>query len=132
MTTRPALLESIDPDLHIGGKRRPASDGATIEVRDPATEGIIASVASASIEDGLAAVEAASEAGPQWAATSPRERGEILRRAYTLFVDRGEEFAELMSLENGKALADAQGEAAYAAESSAGSRRRPSATGARS
>jgi succinate-semialdehyde dehydrogenase/glutarate-semialdehyde dehydrogenase len=114
--TRSELLESTDTDLHIGGKRRSASDGATIEVRDPATEDVIATVGSASIEDGLAAVEAAHEAGPQWAATSPRERGEILRRAFTLLVDRAEAFAELMVLENGKALADARGEAAYAAE----------------
>jgi succinate-semialdehyde dehydrogenase/glutarate-semialdehyde dehydrogenase len=116
MTTRPALLESVDPDLHIGGKRRSASDGATIDVLDPATEKVIATVASASVEDGLAAVEAAHEAGPPWAATPPRERGEILRRAFGLMTDRTEEFAELMVLENGKALADAQGEAVYAAE----------------
>jgi succinate-semialdehyde dehydrogenase/glutarate-semialdehyde dehydrogenase len=73
-------------------------------------------VADGSVEDGLAAVSAAAEAGPAWAATAPRQRAEILRRAWELMTDRADEIATLISLENGKALVDAKGETTYAAE----------------
>lgn len=102
--------------LYIDGSWRAASDGAEIEVLDPASEEVIASVASASVEDGLAAVEAAHRALPAWAATAPRRRAEILRKAFELMSARAEDFAKLMSQENGKALKDARSEAAYAAE----------------
>ncbi|MDB5825172.1 MAG: Succinate semialdehyde dehydrogenase [Herminiimonas sp.] len=68
------------------------------------------------MEEGIAAVNAAYAAGPAWAATAPRKRGEILRKAFELMTARLEWFAQLISLENGKALPDARGEAAYAAE----------------
>jgi succinate-semialdehyde dehydrogenase/glutarate-semialdehyde dehydrogenase len=85
-------------------------------VVDPATEDAITEVASASPEDGLAAVGAAAAALPLWAARPPRERGECLRRAYELMMQRSEQLARLMVVENGKALRDARGEIAYAAE----------------
>ena len=100
----------------IGGVWRPASDGAAFDVVDPATGEVIASVASASVDDGLAAVTAAHNALESWAATAPRDRGEILRRAFELMSDRAEEISELIVRENGKALPDARGETAYAAE----------------
>ncbi|TVT26122.1 NAD-dependent succinate-semialdehyde dehydrogenase [Amycolatopsis acidiphila] len=103
-------------ELFIGGAWRPASDGARISVADPATEQEIASVASGSVADGLDAVTAAHRAGPGWAATAPRERAEILRRAFDLMTERTDELAALIVLENGKTLADARGEVAYAAE----------------
>ncbi len=109
-------LAGLKTGLYIGGQWRPASDGAVIEVDDPATEEVIAKVASASVADALAALDAAYAAGPAWAARPPRERGEILRKAFELFIERKEEFARLMVRENGKALTDARGEAAYAAE----------------
>ena len=102
--------------LYIDGAWRAASDGAEIEVLDPASEEVIASVASASVDDGLAAVDAAHRALPAWTATAPRRRAEILRRAFELMTARAEDFAKLMSQENGKALKDARSEAAYAAE----------------
>jgi len=102
--------------LYIDGAWRAASDGAAIEVFDPASEEVITSVASASIEDGLAAVDAAHRALPAWAATAPRRRAEILRKAFELMTARAEDLAKLMSQENGKALKDARSEAAYAAE----------------
>jgi len=102
--------------LYIDGTWCAATDGAELEVFDPATEEVIASVASASIEDGLAAVESAHRALPSWAATAPRRRAEILRKAFELMTERAEDFAKLMSQENGKALKDARSEAAYAAE----------------
>ena len=52
----------------------------------------------------------------EWAATPPRERGEILRRAFEAIMDRADDFAELMSLEMGKTVAEAKGEVAYGAE----------------
>ena len=79
---------SVRTGLYIDGAWRAASDGAELEVLDPASEEVIASVASASIEDGLAAVEAAHRALPAWAATAPRRRAEILRKAFELMTER--------------------------------------------
>ncbi len=105
----------VPTGLLIGGKWTPGSAG-TLAVTDPATEEPIAEVASATTEDALAAVAAAHEALPRWAATPPRERGECLRRAHALMMERAEAIARLMVLENGKALRDARGEVIYAAE----------------
>jgi succinate-semialdehyde dehydrogenase/glutarate-semialdehyde dehydrogenase len=107
---------SVRTGLYIDGAWRTASDGASIEVLDPAREEAIASVASASIEDGLAAVDAAHRALPAWAATAPRRRAEILRKAFELMTERALDLAKLISQENGKALKDARSEATYAAE----------------
>ena len=103
-------------DLYIGAKWVPASDGGRFDVRDPATGRTIASVANGTEEDAIAAVDAAEQAAEDWAARSPRERAEILRRAWELMTARLEELARLVTLENGKALPDARGEVAYAAE----------------
>ena len=103
-------------ELHIGGKDMPASDGARFDVTDPATGTVITSVADGTVEDATAAVEAAAAAASQWAATAPRQRAEILRRAFELMTRDAEDYARLISLENGKALPDARGEVAYAAE----------------
>jgi succinate-semialdehyde dehydrogenase / glutarate-semialdehyde dehydrogenase len=111
-----ATVRNAPTDLLIGGHWRPASDGARISVLNPATGAELASVASGAVEDGLAAVAAAHGAGPAWAATAPRARAEILRRAFELMTARAEDLATLIVLENGKALADARGEVAYAAE----------------
>jgi succinate-semialdehyde dehydrogenase/glutarate-semialdehyde dehydrogenase len=83
---------------------------------DPASEAVIADVADAGEADALAAVAAAAAAGAAWAAVAPRERGEILRRAFELLIRHREAFARLITLESGKALAEARGEATYAAE----------------
>jgi succinate-semialdehyde dehydrogenase / glutarate-semialdehyde dehydrogenase len=101
-------------DLFIGGKWRPGAD--RFDVFDPATSELITTVANASVEDGLAAVDAAEAAAADWAATAPRRRAEILRRAFELMTARAEDLARLIAWENGKALADARGEVAYAAE----------------
>jgi succinate-semialdehyde dehydrogenase / glutarate-semialdehyde dehydrogenase len=110
------VLSKVPTDLFIGGTWRAASEGGRFDVTDPATGEVIAQVADGSAEDGLAAVAAAAEAGPAWAATPPRQRAEILRKAWQLMTDRADEIATLISLENGKALVDAKGEATYAAE----------------
>ena len=109
-------LGILPTDLFIGGAWVPSSTAARFDVSDPSTGQRITSVADAAVEDGLAAVAAASAALPAWAATPPRERGEILRKAFELLTVRVEWFAELISRENGKALPDARGEIRYAAE----------------
>lgn len=106
----------IPTQLCIGGGRRDAADGARFEVIDPATEQTLASVASATPEDAKLAVAAAAEAMPAWAARAPRQRAEILRRMFELMTERQEPLARLVTRENGKSLADARGEIAYAAE----------------
>jgi hypothetical protein len=88
------LLANVPTDLWIGGKWRKASDGARFDVIDPATENKIASVASASVEDAKAAIDAAQGAFEAWAAKKPRERGEILRKAYELIVRDAERFRQ--------------------------------------
>ncbi len=102
--------------LHVGGRWVGASDGGRFAVTDPATGDEIAQVANGTVEDALRCVDAAAEAAAGWAATAPRRRSEVLLRAFELMTERGERIAELMVRENGKALADARGEVAYAAE----------------
>ncbi|WP_338722720.1 NAD-dependent succinate-semialdehyde dehydrogenase [Devosia sp. XK-2] len=105
------------PDrLFIGGQWRQGRGGDDIDVIDPSTGTVITRVANASVEDALDAVTAAHNALPAWAATAPRRRSEILRRCFELMIERKQMLAELISLENGKALGDAQGEVTYAAE----------------
>jgi len=110
------LLANVPTDLWIGGKWRKSSDGQRFDVIDPATENKITSVASATVEDAKAAVDAANDAFPGWAGKKPRERAEILRKAYELIMRDAERFAKLITIENGKALSDSRGEVAYAAE----------------
>ncbi|MEJ0078671.1 MAG: NAD-dependent succinate-semialdehyde dehydrogenase [Alphaproteobacteria bacterium] len=110
------LLANVPTDLWIGGQWRKSSDGARFDVIDPATENKIASVASASVEDAKAAIDAASGAFEAWAGKKPRERAEILRKAFELIVRDAERFAKLITIENGKALSDSKGEVLYSAE----------------
>jgi len=103
-------------DLFIGGEWRPAASGDRFEVVDPGTEAVIASVADAGVDDARAAAAAAADAQPGWAATAPRERAEVLRRSWELLTERADDLARLITLENGKVLAEAKGEITYAAE----------------
>ena len=104
----------VPTGLLIGGEW--AKGTATFPVLDPATEEPLAEVADGTVSDALDAVDAAQAALPGWAATAPRKRSEILYKAFQLMTERAEQFARLMSAENGKSLRDARGEAAYAAE----------------
>jgi succinate-semialdehyde dehydrogenase/glutarate-semialdehyde dehydrogenase len=90
--------------------------GGGIPVTDPATGDVLAEVADAGIAEALQAVDAAEAAAPAWRALTPRQRSEILRRMFTRMTEEAEALARLISLENGKALPDARGEVAYAAE----------------
>ncbi|QWC83734.1 NAD-dependent succinate-semialdehyde dehydrogenase [Nocardioidaceae bacterium] len=108
-----ALLAEVPTDLLIGGTWRGADGGGTFDVLDPATGGVLASVADATADDGRAALDAAVAAQADWAATPPRERGEILRRAYEEIQRRKDDFALLMTLEMGKSLTESAGEVDY-------------------
>src|ERR1700682_4224546 len=110
------LLANVPTDLWIGGKWRKSSDGSRFDVIDPATEYKVASVASATVEDAKAALDAASAAFPGWAAKKPRERGEILRKAYELIMRDHERLAKLITIEKGKALAGLRGAGGFGAE----------------
>jgi succinate-semialdehyde dehydrogenase/glutarate-semialdehyde dehydrogenase len=111
-----ALLASLPTGLFIGGRWVDASGGARFDVIDPSTEHVLARVADATVEDGEAALAAAHAAQAGWARTAPRERAEILRRAFELVTERAEAFALTMTLEMGKPLAESRGEVAYGAE----------------
>ncbi|MBZ2196637.1 NAD-dependent succinate-semialdehyde dehydrogenase [Occultella gossypii] len=106
----------VPTDLLIGGRWSPADDASTFDVIDPATAGVIATVANGTVADARRCVDAAAAAAAGWAATAPRERSSILRRAFDLMTEREEQLAELIVRENGKAFADALGEVRYAAE----------------
>ena len=73
-------------------------------------------VADAQAQDALEALTAAADAQAEWAAHPPRERGEILRRAYEAIVEKADELALLMTLEMGKSVAESRAEITYAAE----------------
>jgi succinate-semialdehyde dehydrogenase/glutarate-semialdehyde dehydrogenase len=109
-------ISDLPLGLFIGGKVVPASDGGRFDVVNPANGDVLTSVADGAVDDAIAAVDAADSAAADWAATAPRVRAEILRRAFDLMTSRADELAHLICLENGKALTDARGEVAYAAE----------------
>lgn len=103
-------------DLFIDGEWRAGSEGQRFAVTDPSDGSTIAQFAVASDADCTAAVEAAERAFPSWAATAPRVRSEILRRAFEILTAEKEFFAEIMVRENGKSWPDAIAEAGYATE----------------
>ena len=109
------VVEQVPKQLYIAGQWRDGSKG-TISVEDPATGETLTEVADASSEDAMAALAAAVEAGPAWAKHPPRERGEILRRAFEEIVERTDELALLMTLEMGKPIKESKAEIAYGAE----------------
>src|SRR5882672_9250352 len=108
------LLSSVPTGLWIGGEERPGS--STFDVLNPATDEVLVSVANATADDGIAALDAAAGVQSEWAATPPRERGEILRAVFEAITDRAEDFATLMTLEMGKVLPESMGDVKYGAE----------------
>jgi succinate-semialdehyde dehydrogenase/glutarate-semialdehyde dehydrogenase len=114
--TEATLLESVPDGLFIGGEWRSAASGATLNVYDPATGESIKSIANGDVEDGAAAMDAAVDAAPAWAKTPPRERAEILRRAFDLIQERQDQVALLMTLEMGKPLSESKAEVKYGSE----------------
>ena len=115
MSAHDALPE-VPQQLFIGGRWVDATGGGTFAVENPATGEEIAHVADATVEDGTAALDAAVAVQKEWAATPPRDRGEILRRAFDIVVERTDELATIMTLEMGKPLKESKAEIAYGAE----------------
>jgi succinate-semialdehyde dehydrogenase/glutarate-semialdehyde dehydrogenase len=114
-TDEQRVLDAVPSKLFIGGDWRDGEAG-TIAVEDPATGETIAEVADGSPEDAKRALDAAVSAQPEWATHPPRERGEILRRAFELIIERQDDLALLMTLEMGKPVAESLSEITYAAE----------------
>jgi succinate-semialdehyde dehydrogenase/glutarate-semialdehyde dehydrogenase len=110
------VVDAVPTQLFIGGEWRDATGGATLDVEDPSTGESIAAVADATPEDASAALDACVAVQAEWAAHPPRERGEILRRAWEKMTERSDDLALLMTLEMGKPLAESKAEIAYAGE----------------
>ena len=108
------VLSAASKELFIAGAWQASSDGARFPVEDPATGEPLCEIADATTVDALAALTAAADAQAQWATCPPRERSDILRRAFEIITERTDELAMLMSLEMGKSLAEARAEVAYA------------------
>jgi succinate-semialdehyde dehydrogenase/glutarate-semialdehyde dehydrogenase len=115
-TAEQSVVESVRPQLFIGGEWRDASGGGTLPVEDPSTGETLVEIADGQPDDATAALDAAVAAQDEWAATAPRERGEILRRAYERLVERADDLALLMTLEMGKPIAESKAEITYAAD----------------
>jgi succinate-semialdehyde dehydrogenase / glutarate-semialdehyde dehydrogenase len=109
------IVGAVKPQLYIGGEWRDGAEGGSIAVEDPATGETLAEVADATIEDAKAALGAAHETFAEWRDHPPRERGDILRRAFDVINERADELALLMTLEMGKPLAESKAEIIYAA-----------------
>lgn len=116
MSDHPTLIDAIPTDLWIRGKQVPSSTGTRFPVHNPATGAVLTTVADAAAADGAIALDEAAAVQQSWAATAPRERAEILRRAWELVIARRDDFALAMTLEMGKPLAESQGEVAYGGE----------------
>ena len=111
-----SVLDGVPNGLFIGGHWRNATGGQRFAVIDPATEQALCDVADGTSDDARAALDAAATAQADWAQTAPRERSEILRRAYERLNERKDDLALLMTLEMGKPLKESEGEVSYAAE----------------
>jgi succinate-semialdehyde dehydrogenase/glutarate-semialdehyde dehydrogenase len=109
------VVEQVPKQLYIAGEWRDGAKG-TLSVEDPATGESICDVADASVDDAKAALDAAVEAGPEWSQHPPRERGEILRRAFETIIERADDLALLMTLEMGKPVKESKAEITYAAD----------------
>ncbi len=110
-----SVVDLVPKQLFIGGEWRDGAKG-TLSVEDPSTAESLCDVADASVDDAKAALDAAVQAGPAFAAMAPRDRGEILRRAFELITKRKDDLALLMTLEMGKTIKESVAEITYAAE----------------
>lgn len=108
----PALLRS---EIYIDGKWLAADDGGLIEVRNPASGAVIGTVPRAGQAETKRAIDAADRAFSTWRATTAEHRSRILRRWFDLIQENVDDLALIMTSEQGKPLAEAKGEIAYAA-----------------
>jgi succinate-semialdehyde dehydrogenase/glutarate-semialdehyde dehydrogenase len=114
-TAEQAVVDGVTTKLYIGGEWRDAAEGGTIAVEDPATGETLTEVPDATVDDAKAALTAAHETFAEWRDGAPRDRADILRRAYDLIMERQDDLALLMTLEMGKPVAESEAEIAYAA-----------------
>ncbi|KAG6076608.1 hypothetical protein E4U15_005016 [Claviceps sp. LM218 group G6] len=118
-STMPPQLK--DPSLlkqnvaYINGEWKAARSGKTFKVNDPSTGTLIGTVAECDAEDTKLAIKAAADAFPAFRRLTGRERAKLLRKWYDLMVENADDIAKLITWENGKPVAEAKGEAAYAA-----------------
>ena len=115
-TSEQQVVDGVRKQLLIGGEWRDGTGGETLSVEDPATGESLCEVADATPDDAVAALAAAAGAQQEWAAHPPRERGEVLRRAFEAITERADELALLMTLEMGKTIKESKAEIAYASE----------------
>jgi succinate-semialdehyde dehydrogenase/glutarate-semialdehyde dehydrogenase len=118
--TKAAALSLSDPSLFreanlIGGEWVQAKSGRTIAVTNPANGAVIGHVPALSAEEVRGAIEAAHAAGKEWRARTGKERAAVLRKLFDLMLANTEDLARIMTAEQGKPLAEARGEIAYAA-----------------
>ncbi|MDQ3318860.1 MAG: NAD-dependent succinate-semialdehyde dehydrogenase [Actinomycetota bacterium] len=111
-----SVVDAVQKGLYIGGEWRESSEGSSFQVEDPSTGESLCEIADAGAEDSAAALNAACAAQEDWRWHAPRERGEILRRAFDEISERVDELALLMTLEMGKPVSDSKAEISYAAE----------------
>jgi succinate-semialdehyde dehydrogenase/glutarate-semialdehyde dehydrogenase len=111
-----SVVDAVPKKLYIGGEWRDGSASGSIPVEDPSTEEVIAEVADADGSDASDALASCVEHQAEWQHTAPRDRGEILRRAYELITERADDLALLMTLEMGKSIAESKAEITYASE----------------
>lgn len=109
------VLSTLPLRLLINGEWCDANNGATFAVINPANGTVLGYVPNAGVEETRTAIAAAVAAQPGWAATPAGERAALLRRVAQMMLDRQQELATIMTLEQGKPLAEARGEIAYAA-----------------
>jgi len=109
-----AAIEALTQDILLGGRETELD--STLKVEDPSKGSILAEISAAGPTEARAAMDIAVETQSSWAATTPRERGEILRKAWELMIERRDELALVMTLEMGKTLAESATEVTYAAE----------------
>ena len=116
-TTEQGVVDAVRTQLFIGGAWRDASGGGTLEVEDPSTGRALTTVADATVEDcGGRAGRGGRRTGRSGRQTAPKDRSEILRRAYDVINERADDLALLMTLEMGKPLAESRAEVTYAAD----------------
>src|SRR2546428_1897507 len=110
------VIDGVRKQLYIGGEWRDGAEGSTLPVEDPSTGETLCDVADATVDEARDALAAAHEKQAEWRETPPRERGEILRRAWEVITERKDGLALLMTLEMGKTVAESAAEITYASE----------------
>ncbi|KAF2718731.1 aldehyde dehydrogenase [Polychaeton citri CBS 116435] len=100
---------------YINGQWVSSESGKRFEVWNPATEALIGTCPESTVQDLNDAITAAATAFPAWSAFSGRRRGRVLRRFYELLLENKEDLGKIITAENGKSMADAEGEVLFSA-----------------